>query len=73
MSILSFLLGHNTDGKYFITSNRMDFMTENTPRVITVYVEKARDGTVTPLHDVDAREIACGTNHTVGSVYWTDP
>jgi len=57
--------GHNTDGKYFITSNRMDFMTENTPRVITVYVEKARDGTVTPLHDVDAREIACGTNHTL--------
>jgi len=57
--------GHNTDGKYFITSSKMDFQTENSPRVVTVYVEKARDGTVTPLHDVDAREIACGTNHTI--------
>jgi len=58
-------LGHNTDGKFFITSSKLEFQCENSPRVITVFVEKARDGQVTPITDVDVREITCGQNHVL--------
>uniref|UniRef100_A0A2C9LAP6 Uncharacterized protein n=1 Tax=Biomphalaria glabrata TaxID=6526 RepID=A0A2C9LAP6_BIOGL len=58
-------LGHNTDGKYFVKSNKIEFQCENTPRVITVFVEKQRDGQVSPVTDVDVREIACGANHVL--------
>lgn len=58
-------LGHNTDGKYFVKSNKIEFQCENVPRVITVFVEKQRDGQVSPVTDVDVREIACGVNHVL--------
>uniref|UniRef100_A0A0B6ZY47 Protein RCC2 homolog n=1 Tax=Arion vulgaris TaxID=1028688 RepID=A0A0B6ZY47_9EUPU len=58
-------LGHNTDGKYFVKSNKIEFQCENVPRVITVFVEKQRDGQVSPVTDVDVREIACGANHAL--------
>jgi len=58
-------LGHNTDGKYFVTSNKMAFHTENSPRVVTVFVEKAKTGQVTPITDVTVAEVACGVNHTI--------
>lgn len=58
-------LGHNTDGKYFVTSNKVAYHTENSPRVVTVFVEKAKGGQVSPVTDVTVTEIACGVNHTI--------
>ncbi|XP_052759859.1 protein RCC2 homolog [Mya arenaria] len=58
-------LGHNTDGQYFLTSNKLSFHFETTPRKVAVWIEKSRDGRVTPIVDVEVREIACGINHTV--------
>ncbi|XP_005090313.3 protein RCC2 [Aplysia californica] len=58
-------LGHNSDGKYFVKSNKLEFQCENSPRVVTVFVEKQRDGQVAPVTDVDVREIACGANHVL--------
>lgn len=59
-------LGHNTDGKYFVTSNKMSFRCETRPRKVNVFIEKARDGHIVPVTDVEVRELACGANHTVG-------
>ena len=61
------LLGHNTDGKYFVTSNKLAFKCELNPRKVNVWIEKARDGRITPILDVDVRDVACGVNHTVSS------
>lgn len=58
-------LGHNTDGKYFVTSNKLAYRSELSPRKVQVWIEKARDGRITPIVDVEVREMACGTNHTV--------
>lgn len=58
-------LGHNTDGKYFVTSTKMSFHFETTPKKIVLYVEKAKEGHVTPLDDVKIVDFACGNNHTV--------
>ena len=57
--------GHNTDGKYFVTSNKLEYKCEMTPRKVNVFIEKTRDGHVMPVTDVDIREVACGLNHTV--------
>lgn len=57
-------LGHNTDGKYFVTSNKMSFRCETRPRKVNVFIEKARDGHIVPVTDVEVRELACGANHT---------
>ncbi|XP_053697437.1 protein RCC2 homolog [Sabethes cyaneus] len=58
-------LGHNTDGKYFVTSNKMSFHFETSPKKIVLYVEKAKDGHVTPIDDVKIVDFSCGNNHTV--------
>ncbi|KAH3779864.1 protein RCC2 homolog [Dreissena polymorpha] len=58
-------LGHNTDGKYFVSSNKLAFKTELTPRKVQVWIEKNRDGHIQPVTDVEVREMACGVNHTI--------
>lgn len=58
-------LGHNTDGKYFLTSTKMSYHFETSPKKVVLYVEKAKDGHVTPLEDVKIVEFSCGYNHTV--------
>ncbi|KAK3611385.1 hypothetical protein CHS0354_036580 [Potamilus streckersoni] len=58
-------LGHNTDGKYFVTSNKLSFKCEMVPRKVNVWIEKSRDGRLTPIIDVEVREVACGANHTI--------
>lgn len=58
-------LGHNTDGKYFITSSKMSFHFELSPKRVPLYIEKAKDGHVTPVDDVQIVDFACGNNHTV--------
>lgn len=57
--------GHNSDGKYFITSTKQTFNCELTPRRVAVYIEKLRDGRINPVIDVEVREVCCGPNHTV--------
>ncbi|KAK2148571.1 hypothetical protein LSH36_491g03051 [Paralvinella palmiformis] len=58
-------LGHNTDGKYFVTSNKMTFSCELQPRKVQVFIEKTREGHVVPVIDVEVQDIACGVNHAV--------
>jgi len=58
-------LGHNTDGKYFVSSNKLSFKCELSPRKVNVWIEKSRDGRVSPVLDVDVRDVACGSNHAV--------
>lgn len=58
-------LGHNTDGKYFINSNKMTFHFETSPKRIVMYFEKSKDGHVTPIDGVQIVDFSCGNNHTV--------
>lgn len=58
-------LGHNSDGRYFVTSNKLSFRCELVPRRVIAYIEKTREGHVTLVDDVQIVDVACGTNHTV--------
>lgn len=58
-------LGHNSEGKYFTSGNKYAFHCEYQPRRIVTYIEKSREGHVTPVDDVQIVDIACGTNHTL--------
>lgn len=58
-------LGHNTDGKYFVTSNKLSFKCETVPRKVNVFIEKGRDGQISPVTDVEIRDIAAGINHSI--------
>lgn len=58
-------LGHNTDGKYFITNTKMAFHFEKVPKRIVLYIERAKDGHVTPLDRVEITDFSCGHYHTV--------
>lgn len=58
-------LGHNTDGKYFVTSTKMSFHFETSPKRVVLFIEKAKDGHITPVSDVQIVDFACGNNHTV--------
>lgn len=57
--------GHNTDGQYFVTNSKLGFAAETRPRRVMVFIEKSRDGQVTPITDVEAQDVACGQNHVV--------
>ncbi|KAG7313221.1 hypothetical protein JYU34_000320 [Plutella xylostella] len=58
-------LGHNTDGKYFVTSTKLSYHFETTPKHIALFFEKSKDGHVSPVKDVDIVDFSCGLNHTV--------
>ncbi|KFM78642.1 Protein RCC2-like protein, partial [Stegodyphus mimosarum] len=58
-------LGHNSDGRYFVTSNKLSFRCELAPRRIIAYIEKTREGHVTLVDDVQIVSVACGINHSV--------
>jgi hypothetical protein len=38
-----------------------------------VFIEKSRDGQVTPITDVEAQDVACGQNHVVSYIIDTAP
>lgn len=57
--------GHNTDGKYFVTSSKLGFAAETRPRRVMVFIDKSRDGQLTSLTDVEIADVACGQNHIV--------
>lgn len=58
-------LGHNSEGKYFTSGNKYAFHCEYQPRRIVTFIEKSREGHVSPAEDVTIIDVACGTNHTL--------
>ncbi|XP_072930881.1 protein RCC2 [Epargyreus clarus] len=58
-------LGHNTDGKYFVTSTKLSYHFETVPKHIALFFEKSKDGHISPVKDVDIVDFSCGNNHTV--------
>ncbi|CAD7086110.1 unnamed protein product [Hermetia illucens] len=58
-------LGHNTDGKYFVNANKLTFHFETSPKKVVLYIEKSKEGHVTPVDGVQIVDFACGNNHTV--------
>ncbi|KXJ70324.1 protein RCC2 [Aedes albopictus] len=58
-------LGHNTDGKYFITANRLTFHYEMSPKRLETFVDKTSEGRIVPMENVKIVDFACGNNHTV--------
>lgn len=43
----------------------MSFHFELSPKRVPLYIEKAKDGHVTPVDDIQIVDFACGNNHTV--------
>lgn len=58
-------LGHNTDGKYFKTTTRLSFRFETSPKRIVLYIEKGKDGHISPVDVTEIVDFSCGQNHTV--------
>ncbi|KAH6932478.1 hypothetical protein HPB50_006292 [Hyalomma asiaticum] len=58
-------LGHNTDGRYFVTSNKLQFKCELVPRRIQVFIDRNREGHVVSVDDVHIVDVASGLNHTI--------
>ncbi|XP_038216215.1 protein RCC2 homolog [Zerene cesonia] len=58
-------LGHNTDGKYFVTSTKLSYHFQTVPKKIEFFFEKAKDGHMIPVNDVIIVDFSCGNNHTV--------
>lgn len=60
-------LGHNSEGKYFTTGNKISYNCETTPRRVVVFIEKSKEGHIIPLEDVSVVDVSCGINHTVAA------
>lgn len=58
-------LGHNTDGRYFVSGNKLSFQCEVVPRRISFFIEKAKDVIVQHFDNVCIQDLACGVNHTI--------
>ncbi|CAM9946083.1 protein RCC2 homolog isoform X1 [Lampetra fluviatilis] len=58
-------LGHNTDGRYIVRAQRIEFVCELAPRRLARFIEKTRDGQVLTVRGVVVRDVACGANHTI--------
>uniref|UniRef100_A0A336MC17 CSON014833 protein n=1 Tax=Culicoides sonorensis TaxID=179676 RepID=A0A336MC17_CULSO len=58
-------LGNNTEGKYFITANKLSFHYETIPKRIVMYVDKDKTGHFNAIHGVKIEDFSCGPNHTV--------
>lgn len=43
----------------------MSFHFETSPKRVVLYIEKSKDGHVTPIDGVQVVDFACGNNHTV--------
>lgn len=62
-------LGHNTDAKYFVNANKLSYHFESSPKKIVLYIEKSKEGHVTPVDNVQIVDFACGNNHTVSQEF----
>ena len=61
-------LGHNTDGQYFVSANKLAYDCQLLPRRINLFIERGRDGFVTPIKDVRITDVVCGNNHSVSTI-----
>ncbi|XP_050302274.1 protein RCC2 homolog [Anthonomus grandis grandis] len=57
-------LGHNTDGKYFKTSTKLCFNFQTSPKRVVLYIDKTKDGHVSPVDVQEIVDFSCGPNHT---------
>jgi len=58
-------LGHNSNGEYFVTSNKLAYHCETKPRIVAAWVEKTKDNQMIPIRDRHITDIACGVNHWI--------
>ncbi|KAH1004423.1 hypothetical protein HUJ05_005236 [Dendroctonus ponderosae] len=58
-------LGHNTDGKYFKTATKLCYNFQTSPKRVVLYIEKSKDGHVSPVDVTEIVDFSCGPNHTV--------
>lgn len=58
-------VGHNEDGKFFVTNTKLAFDIRYTPKRVVSYIEKDKRGIASPVCDVEIVDFACGKNHTV--------
>lgn len=58
-------LGHNTDGKFFKTSTKLSYNFETSPKRIVLYIEKGKDGHVSPVDVSEIVDFSCGQSHAV--------
>jgi len=58
-------LGHNSEGKYFTTGNKIAYHCETSPRRVVLFIEKTREGHTVPVEDVSVVEVAAGVNHAL--------
>lgn len=58
-------LGHNTEGKYFASGNKLAYKCELLPRKVMFFIEKTRDGHILPVDNVHVTDVACGINHSL--------
>ena len=64
-NVLFQTVGHNSEGKYFASGNKLAYRCELTPRKLVFFIEKTREGHILPLEDVSIVDIGCGVNHTI--------
>jgi len=58
-------LGHNTEGKHLLATNKVAFSCQNSPKKITSYIEKTREGQINRIENVSIVNVACGVNHAI--------
>lgn len=58
-------LGNNSDGKYFITANKLAYNYVTFPKRVERFVEKTIEGRTIPIENVKILDFDCGNNHTV--------
>lgn len=58
-------LGHNTDGRYFVSGNKLSFQCEVVPRRVGFFVERHKEAIVKHFENVNIVDVACGLNHTI--------
>ncbi|EEB12098.1 conserved hypothetical protein [Pediculus humanus corporis] len=58
-------LGHNTDGQYFVNSNKLSFHCVLAPKKIGMFIEKGKDNHPVPVKVDEILDFSCGQNHTV--------
>lgn len=58
-------LGHNTDGQYFVSANKLAYDCQLLPRRVNLFIERGKDGFVTPIKDVKVTDVVCGNNHSI--------
>jgi len=58
-------LGHNSDGKFIAHAQKIEFDCEVIPRRVVIFIDKSKDGQITPVTNVVVRDVVCGCNHTL--------